>query len=165
MCNLINIQVISLIPWEDQREWHRMSRMTGPDCAVMCNLINIHTNIQPYPVVYLVANPVCGLLDRKRSKKGTSSKLQREQHEHNKKSKTKTTKRKEHCRVFCPYSQCFLSLTLTRSKTFFDYSGGLLAALRFYNTQTKSTCQKNIEERHLIVRLWYNSAAASHPII
>ena len=30
-------------PWEDQREWHRMTRMTRPDCAVMCNLINIHT--------------------------------------------------------------------------------------------------------------------------
>ena len=28
---------------EDQREWHRMTRMTGPDCAVMCNLINTHT--------------------------------------------------------------------------------------------------------------------------
>ena len=22
-----------------------MTRMTGPDCAVMCNLINIHTHI------------------------------------------------------------------------------------------------------------------------
>ena len=31
------------IPWEDQREWHRMTRMTRPDCAVMRNLINIHT--------------------------------------------------------------------------------------------------------------------------
>ena len=30
---------------EDQREWHRMTRMTRPDCAVMCNLINIHTYI------------------------------------------------------------------------------------------------------------------------
>ena len=29
-------------PWEDQCEWHRMTRMTGPDCVVMCNLINIH---------------------------------------------------------------------------------------------------------------------------
>ena len=27
-----------------QREWHRMTRMTGPDCAVMCNLINTHTH-------------------------------------------------------------------------------------------------------------------------
>ena len=27
-------------PWEDQCEWHRMTRMTGPDRAVMCNLIN-----------------------------------------------------------------------------------------------------------------------------
>ena len=37
---------VSLIPpcWEDQCEWHRMTRMTGPDCAVMCNLINTHTH-------------------------------------------------------------------------------------------------------------------------
>ena len=29
-----------------QCEWHRMTRMTGPDCVViMCNLINIHTYI------------------------------------------------------------------------------------------------------------------------
>ena len=25
-------------------EWHRMTRMTRPDCAVMCNLINTHTH-------------------------------------------------------------------------------------------------------------------------
>ena len=31
-------------PWEDQCEWHRMTRMTGPDCAVMCNLINTYTH-------------------------------------------------------------------------------------------------------------------------
>ena len=31
-------------PWEDQREWNRMTRMTRPDCAVMCNLINTHTH-------------------------------------------------------------------------------------------------------------------------
>ena len=31
-------------PWEDQCEWHRMTRMTGPDYAVMCNLINTHTH-------------------------------------------------------------------------------------------------------------------------
>ena len=31
--------------WEDQCEWHRMTRMTGPDCAVMCNSINTHTHI------------------------------------------------------------------------------------------------------------------------
>ena len=36
---------VSLIPpWEDQCEWHRMTRMTGPDCAVMCNLINTYTH-------------------------------------------------------------------------------------------------------------------------
>ena len=27
-----------------QCEWHRMTRMTRPDCAVMCNLINTHTH-------------------------------------------------------------------------------------------------------------------------
>ena len=37
-------------PWEDQCEWHRMTRMTGPDCAVMCNLINIHTYIHTIAV-------------------------------------------------------------------------------------------------------------------
>ena len=37
----------SLIPpREDQCEWHRMTRMTGPDCVVMCNLINTHTHTQ-----------------------------------------------------------------------------------------------------------------------
>ena len=30
----------------DQCEWHRMTGMTGPDCAVMCNLINTHTHTQ-----------------------------------------------------------------------------------------------------------------------
>ena len=31
-------------------EWHRMTRMTGPDCVVMCNLINtyIHTYIHTF---------------------------------------------------------------------------------------------------------------------
>ena len=41
----------SLIPpREDQCEWHRMTRMTGPDCVVRCNLINtyIHTYIRTY---------------------------------------------------------------------------------------------------------------------
>ena len=37
----------SLIPpREDQREWHRMTRMTGPDCVVMCNLINTYIPLQ-----------------------------------------------------------------------------------------------------------------------
>ena len=34
--------------WEDQCEWHRMTRMTGPDCAVMCDLMYIHTYIHTY---------------------------------------------------------------------------------------------------------------------
>ena len=45
-----NKYIHSLIPpREDQCEWHRMTRMTGPDRVVMCNLINtyIHTYIHP----------------------------------------------------------------------------------------------------------------------
>ena len=55
MCNLINkhththIQVSLISPWEDQCEWRRMTRMTGPDCAVMCNLINTHTHTHTLP--------------------------------------------------------------------------------------------------------------------
>ena len=29
-------------------QWHRMTRMTGPDCVVMCNLINTHTHLKPF---------------------------------------------------------------------------------------------------------------------
>ena len=52
-------------------------RMTGPDCAVMCNLINIHVVVvvvvvshiqrigcQPEKLLYTVANPARGLLNR-----------------------------------------------------------------------------------------------------
>ena len=28
-------EVLLIPPWEDQCEWHRMTRMTGPDCAVI----------------------------------------------------------------------------------------------------------------------------------
>ena len=34
----------------DQCEWHRMTRMTGPDCVVMCNLINTHTHTHTHMV-------------------------------------------------------------------------------------------------------------------
>ena len=51
MCNLINTHThththTSIIdpPWEDQCEWHRMTRITGPDCAVKRYLINTHTH-------------------------------------------------------------------------------------------------------------------------
>ena len=33
-----------------QCEWHRMTRMAGPDCVVMCNLINTHTSIIDPPL-------------------------------------------------------------------------------------------------------------------
>ena len=36
---------VPLIPaWEDRCECHRMAKVTGPDCTVMCNLINTHTH-------------------------------------------------------------------------------------------------------------------------
>ena len=40
MCNLINTHTLIYT------QWHRMTRMTRPDCAVMCNLINTHTHTQ-----------------------------------------------------------------------------------------------------------------------
>ena len=50
---------ISLIPpREDQCEWHRMTRMTGPDCVVVCNLINTpthtHTHTHTHTQVSLI---------------------------------------------------------------------------------------------------------------
>ena len=42
--NFCHTHTYTYIPWEDQCEWHRMTRMTGPDCAVMCNLITTHTH-------------------------------------------------------------------------------------------------------------------------
>ena len=36
------IHTYMIPPREDQCEWHRMTRMTGPDCVVMCNLINTY---------------------------------------------------------------------------------------------------------------------------
>ena len=35
-----------------------MTRMTGPDCAVMCNLINIHTYILTYIHTYIHTYPL-----------------------------------------------------------------------------------------------------------
>ena len=41
---------VSLIPpWEDQRDWHRMTTMTVPGCAVMYNVINTHTHAHTHP--------------------------------------------------------------------------------------------------------------------
>ena len=34
-------------PRKDQCEWDRMARTTGPDCTVMCNLMNINTHAHP----------------------------------------------------------------------------------------------------------------------
>ena len=40
------------IHWEDQCEWHRMTRMTGPDCAVMCNLKHLHNTYIHYTQIH-----------------------------------------------------------------------------------------------------------------
>ena len=34
----------TLTQTQTHSEWHRMTRMTGPDYAVMCNLINTHAH-------------------------------------------------------------------------------------------------------------------------
>ena len=44
-------------PWEDQREWHRMTRMTRPDCPVMCNIINIYTHTHTHTHTHTTYNP------------------------------------------------------------------------------------------------------------
>ena len=37
-----------------------MTRMTGPDCVVMCNLINTHTHTHTYThTLMYIYNPVC----------------------------------------------------------------------------------------------------------
>ena len=62
MSNLINIHtyihtyIRTYNPWEDQCEWHRMTRITGPECVVMCNLRNIHTYIHAYIHTYIQTN-------------------------------------------------------------------------------------------------------------
>ena len=58
MCNLINIHTYMHTYMEDQCEWHRMTRMTGADCAVRCNLINIHTYIHTY--IHSIIDPPSG---------------------------------------------------------------------------------------------------------
>ena len=52
---------ILITPWEDQCEWHRMTRMTRPDCAVMCNLVNTHTHTRHTytPCVNILIYSVC----------------------------------------------------------------------------------------------------------
>ena len=46
------IRIIDPPPGEDQCEWHRMTRMTGPECAVMCNLINTHTHTHTHTHIH-----------------------------------------------------------------------------------------------------------------
>ena len=73
MCNLINtyirtyihtylhtyihIYIVSwILPWEDQCEWHKMTKMTGPDSGVMCNYkIYMHTYIRITYILMRVA--------------------------------------------------------------------------------------------------------------
>ena len=39
-----SLYILMIPPWKDQCEWLPMTRATGPDCAVMCSLINKHTH-------------------------------------------------------------------------------------------------------------------------
>ena len=41
----------------DQCEWHGMTRVTGPDCAVMCNLINKYTHTHTHTRASVASNP------------------------------------------------------------------------------------------------------------
>ena len=44
LTRLIHTLLYVMTTHTHQCEWHRMTRMTGPDCVVMCNLINTHTH-------------------------------------------------------------------------------------------------------------------------
>ena len=41
-------------PREDQCEWHRMTRMTGPDCVCMYVFIKLHITTQSGPVILVI---------------------------------------------------------------------------------------------------------------
>ena len=64
--NVKNTHTSLIPPWEDQCEWHSMTRMTGPDCAVVGNLIKTHTHT-PHQTHMTTAVPkpttICGLMD------------------------------------------------------------------------------------------------------
>ena len=71
-------QQVSLIPpWEDQCEWHRMTRMTGPDCAVMCNLINTHTHTHTHTHMYIERGRERGFIHRRYHGHSTTGTLPR----------------------------------------------------------------------------------------
>ena len=82
ICNFIitytHKQVSLIPPWEDQCERHRMTRMTGPDCAVMLLLLLLlfltfsALVANPKKLLYTVANPARGLLNRENKKKKKS---------------------------------------------------------------------------------------------
>ena len=84
MCNLINTyihtcihtykQVSLILHWEDQCEWHRMIRMTGPDCAVNVQFNKytyIHTYTHTYIYSYKHTNKPVGMGKERRTKIGS----------------------------------------------------------------------------------------------
>ena len=58
MTRVYGVSVSLISPWEDQCEWHRMTRMTRPDCAVMCNLINTHTHTHTHKEINIYGRNV-----------------------------------------------------------------------------------------------------------
>ena len=49
----IHTYIHMIPPWEDQCGWYRMTRMTGPDCAVMFVQFNKYTCIHTYIYTYI----------------------------------------------------------------------------------------------------------------
>ena len=45
--------------WDDNTHIH-MTKTTGPDCAVMCNLINTHTHTETYYIISIIDPPLGG---------------------------------------------------------------------------------------------------------
>ena len=60
------------------REWHRITRMTGPDCAVMCNLINTHTQRNTHTHIDTLTDTNTDIINQKleiESKKNSKLKI------------------------------------------------------------------------------------------
>ena len=56
----LTITYMSIIPWEDRYEWHRMTidRTAGPDCAIMCNFIRNSNKTYTHTHTHYIVNRV-----------------------------------------------------------------------------------------------------------
>ena len=124
---------------------------------------------QPYPVLYVVANPVRGLLGRKRSEEHLPS-----SNESNKKTQTHKKRQRERNRNNkihgpekdgCQSGTCVVCWTEKDQRNI--YQAPMRAKEKHKHTKndneketgiTKYTCQKKIDEGHSIERVWHSAS-------